>query len=71
MKKLSDSGIVISLFIDPDCEQIETAHALGAQAIEIQTARYSEAKTKVSIDRELDELRAILHSDAARAGGGK
>ena len=57
MKKLSGSGIVISLFIDPDCEQIETARALGAQAIEIQTARYSEAKTKVNIDRELDELR--------------
>ena len=57
MKKLSGSGIVISLFIDPDCEQIEAAHALGAQAIEIQTARYSEAKTKVNLDRELDELR--------------
>jgi len=57
MKKLSGSGIVISLFIDPDCEQIETALALGAHAIEIQTARYSEAKTKVNIDRELDELR--------------
>lgn len=57
MKKLSGSGIVISLFIDPDCEQIETARALGAHAIEIQTARYSEAKTKVNLDRELDELR--------------
>ncbi len=57
MKKLSGSGIIISLFIDLDCEQIEIARALGAQAIEIQTARYSEAKTKVNIDRELDELR--------------
>ena len=57
MKKLSGSGIVISLFIDPYCEQIETARTLGAHAIEIQTARYSEAKTKVNIDRELDELR--------------
>ena len=57
LKKLKGAGIIVSLFIDPDCNQIETARALGADAIEIQTARYSEAKTKVEIDRELDELR--------------
>ena len=57
MKKLKAAGIIVSLFIDPDCNQIETARALGADAIEIQTARYSEAKTRVELDRELDELR--------------
>ncbi|MSR31490.1 MAG: pyridoxine 5'-phosphate synthase [Gemmataceae bacterium] len=57
MKKLKSAGIQVSLFIDPDGTQIEIAKALGADAIEIQTARYSEAKTKVCIDRELDELR--------------
>lgn len=57
MKRLKASGIIVSLFIDPDCAQIETARTLGADAIEIQTARYSEAKSKVEIDRELDELR--------------
>jgi len=57
MKKLKGSGIIVSLFIDPDFRQIETAKTLGANAIEIQTARYSEAKTQVEIDMQLDELR--------------
>src|SRR5262249_41903346 len=45
MERLSSAGIEISLFVDPDPRQIETAKLLGAQAVEIQTARYSEAQT--------------------------
>ena len=33
------------LFIDPDIQQIDVSKALGATAVEFQTARYSEAKT--------------------------
>jgi pyridoxine 5-phosphate synthase len=43
VRRLHAAGIEVSLFIDPDARQIETARLLGAQAVEIQTARYSEA----------------------------
>src|SRR5262249_49741386 len=45
VERLSAAGIEVSLFIDPDARQVETAKRLGAKAVEIQTARYSEAKT--------------------------
>ncbi len=57
MKRLQEAGISVSLFIDPDLRQIEMSKLLGATAIEIQTARYSEAKTSAHRQRELDLLR--------------
>src|SRR6516165_10797294 len=56
MERLSAAGIEISLFVDPDPRQIETAKLLGAQAVEIQTARYSEARTADAHQRELEAL---------------
>jgi pyridoxine 5-phosphate synthase len=56
VKLLLDAGIEVSLFIDPDVRQIEVAKLLGAQAIEIQTARYSEARTAAAHQRELEAL---------------
>jgi len=55
--RLRDAGIVVSLFIDPDPLQIEAAKVLGARAVEIQTARYSEARTDKDREQTLDELR--------------
>jgi pyridoxine 5-phosphate synthase len=57
MQQLGQHGIEVSLFIDPDARQIELAHVLGARAVEIQTARYSEARTIADRQRELDTLR--------------
>jgi len=57
MERLHEAGIAVSLFIDPDLRQIEVAKLLGAKAIEMQTARYSEAKTPANRQRELDLLR--------------
>ena len=56
IQRLSAAGIEVSLFIDPDARQIEMAKLLGAKAVEIQTARYSEAKTPVLRQRELATL---------------
>jgi pyridoxine 5-phosphate synthase len=56
VQRLNAAGIEVSLFIDPDPLQIETAKALGAKAVEIQTARYSEAKTAKQIETELTAL---------------
>ena len=45
IRSLTTAGIEISLFIDPDIRQIETAKLLGVKAVELQTARYSEVRT--------------------------
>lgn len=41
--RLRQAGILASLFIDPDPKQIEAAHSVGAQQIELCTAVYAEA----------------------------
>ncbi len=56
MERLHNADIAVSLFIDPDLRQIEIAKLLGAKAIEIQTARYSEAKTHADRHSELATL---------------
>ena len=58
--RLNDAGIEVSLFIDPDPRQIEKAKLLGARAIEIQTASYSEARKPNEIERQLDSLRTAV-----------
>src|SRR3954467_2535770 len=42
VKRMQEAGIHVSLFIDPDIAQIDCCKFLGARAVEIQTARYSE-----------------------------
>src|SRR5437764_6937227 len=56
IERLSAAGIEVSLFIDPDARQIEMAKLLNAKAVEIQTARYSEAKTPPERQRQLATL---------------
>ncbi len=56
VKSLVAAGIEVSLFVDPDPYQIEKAKLLGARAVEIQTARYSEARDAEGRRRELTAL---------------
>jgi pyridoxine 5-phosphate synthase len=41
IRRLSGTGIRVSLFIDPDPAAIDASHALGVPAIELHTGRYS------------------------------
>ncbi len=43
IRMLRAADIHVSLFIDPDPRQIEAAKILGVEAVELQTATYSEA----------------------------
>jgi pyridoxine 5-phosphate synthase len=43
VNRLRQAGILASLFIDPDPKQIEAAHEVNAQQIELCTAAYAEA----------------------------
>lgn len=54
--RLKAAGIRVAIFVDPDMLQIETCKLLGALAVEIQTARYSEARTVADCERELAAL---------------
>lgn len=63
VERLKSSGIPVSLFIDPDLAQVDQAKKLGADAIEFQTANYSEAVGAIAIARELAKLeRATAHA---------
>lgn len=43
VSRLRQAGILSSLFIDPDTKQIEAAHEINAQQIELCTAPYADA----------------------------
>ncbi|HWO00009.1 MAG TPA: pyridoxine 5'-phosphate synthase [Blastocatellia bacterium] len=40
--EIADAGILVSIFVDPDLNQIEASGRAGAKQIEICTARYAE-----------------------------
>jgi pyridoxine 5-phosphate synthase len=42
-ERLKGAGIVVSLFIDPEPDQIEASREAGADAVELHTGRYAEA----------------------------
>lgn len=56
IERLRNAGIAVSLFIDPDLKQIEASKRLGAVAVELQTARYSEARTEAEFKKQLGLL---------------
>ena len=43
VSRLRQAEILASLFIDPNAEQIEAAHEIGAQQVELCTSAYAEA----------------------------
>ncbi len=66
VRRLQSVGVEVSLFIDPDPVQIDLSRALGVRAVEIQTARYSEARTGADVARELDALRTAAAHAASK-----
>ena len=54
---LSQKGILVSLFIDPDLAQIDAAKKTGAPIIELHTGAYAEAHDFVSLEKELNRLK--------------
>src|SRR4029453_10384883 len=43
VQQMHDGGIRVSIFLDPDGDQVRKAKAVGADAVEINTGRYAEA----------------------------
>jgi pyridoxine 5-phosphate synthase len=56
VKNLKDGDITVSLFIDPDLDQVKASHKVGADRIELHTGRYCEAPAGRERDREFSRL---------------
>jgi len=55
--KVRETDIEISLFIDPNKEDIELAYELGSDAVELHTGTYANAKGKEAKQQELRRLK--------------
>lgn len=59
---LRQGGMLVSLFIDPDLEQVKASHRVGAQAIELHTGPYCEAADEAERKLELDKLETAIRA---------
>ncbi len=66
-RALRDAGIEVSLFVDPDLEQIKASHRADAQAVELHTGRYCDARNGQERARELARVVEAARA-AARLG---
>jgi len=67
VSRLQEAGILVSLFIDPDLEQVRAAKQVGADAIEIHTGRFCEGFRSGKYAGELDLIR-IAAAQASNIG---
>lgn len=61
IQTLKDAGLEVSLFVDPDPDQITAAKEVGATWVELHTGIYAEAQSEAEALKHFDEL-----LDAAR-----
>lgn len=54
---LLNAGVEVSLFIDPDLEQIQLAYDMGVRIIELHTGTYADAETKAQQKNEISQLK--------------
>jgi len=71
VRRLKDAGIAVSLFLDPDPKQIDTAAELGVHAVELHTGQYAlaagkqqeaELATLANAGRQIRERGMTLHA---------
>ena len=56
IRAMHNAQIPVSLFIDPDLNQIRAAQKVGADAIELHTGRYANSRESVEIEKEFQAL---------------
>ncbi|MDR0326881.1 MAG: pyridoxine 5'-phosphate synthase [Planctomycetaceae bacterium] len=73
VKRLQDRGIVVSLFLDPDPQQIESGIKTGCDAIEIHTGCYALAETEKKRNDEWQRIQqagTVIYSAGLRLHAG-
>ena len=71
--RLQQGGIIVSLFVDPDENQIAASKKAGAEWVEIHTGAYANARTEQDRDREfvkIAESAQLAASLGLRVGAG-
>lgn len=58
--RLADSGIRVSLFIDPEAAQLDAAREAGAPVVEIHTGAYADAITDAARIVEFERIRKAV-----------
>jgi pyridoxine 5-phosphate synthase len=53
---LHEGGIPVSLFVDPDVQQIRAAHKVNADFVELHTGRYANTRRQQEADTEYNAL---------------
>ena len=56
IRLLNDGGIEVSLFINPDLDQVSTSAKIGAHAVEIHTGAFCEAKNQKIMQMEMEKI---------------
>ena len=57
IEKLKSSGLFVSIFIDPDPDQISASAQTGAHMVELHTGSYANARDETGMMMELDKIR--------------
>lgn len=57
IKPLKDAGILVSLFIDPNSEQVSASAKTGAQFVELHTGTYSNAYGTENEEKAFNDLK--------------
>ncbi len=55
--RLAEHEIRVSLFVDPEPEQLDAAAQIGAPVVELHTGAYADAVTRLGQQHELDRIR--------------
>jgi pyridoxine 5-phosphate synthase len=64
IKKLQDQGIAVSLFIDPNIENIEHSVQLQADAVELHTGTYAYTKDSVPLQKAAAAAQGLIQCHA-------
>lgn len=59
IRKFHDKGILVSLFVDPENDQVEASREVGADMVEIHTGDYANAAIPAEVHSMLRNVEAI------------
>jgi len=63
IERLHEKEILVSIFVEPDIEQIDASYGIDADMIEIHTGTYANAETEDDMFIELDRIKlAVAHA---------
>ncbi|MDD5206218.1 MAG: pyridoxine 5'-phosphate synthase [Desulfobacterales bacterium] len=69
VEELKEKSIEVSLFVDPDPRQIEIAHTIGGDVVEIHTGHYADARTGAETMERFERIaQSAILADSMKLG---